>query len=265
MIAAMIIIGLGWVTWHEALEKNSQFLLKAVEVNTEGTLTREQIVAATGLTTATNLLTMNLREVRARIERLPQVKSAVIHRDYHGQLTLDVVQRLPVAWIECAKWKLMEPLSGKGCLMDAEGAPVPCDVITKQSLAMPRIQFPALSEAVPGKAVPDLQVHAALRLMQELQKRDEGGRAKLERIEIPNAWSLVAHFAGEAKIIFGVDDLEPQLARFDRFIHEARARKWRVATLNLLARVNTPATFHEPPDVTGLNLADTAATTPTAR
>jgi hypothetical protein len=265
MIAAMIIIGLGWVTWHEALEKNSQFLLKAVEVNTEGTLTREQIVAATGLTTATNLLTMNLREVRARIERLPQVKSAVIHRDYHGKLTLDVVQRLPVAWIECAKWKLMEPLSGKGCLMDAEGAPVPCDVITKQSLAMPRIQFPALSEAVPGKVVPDLQVHAALRLMQELQKRDEDGRAKLERIEIPNAWSLVAHFVGEAKITFGVDDLEPQLARFDRFIREARQRNWRVATLNLLARVNTPATFHEPPDVTGLNLADTAATTPPAR
>ncbi|MCE2695553.1 MAG: FtsQ-type POTRA domain-containing protein [Verrucomicrobiaceae bacterium] len=101
MIAAMIIFGLGWVTWHEALEKNAQFLLKAVEVNTEGTLTREQIVAATGLTTATNLLTMNLREVRAKIERLPQVKSAVIHRDYHGKLRLDVVQRLPVAWIEC--------------------------------------------------------------------------------------------------------------------------------------------------------------------
>jgi hypothetical protein len=266
MIAAMIIFGLGWVTWHEALEKNSQFLLKAVEVNTEGTLTREQIVATTGLTTATNLLTMNLREVRAKIERLPQVKSAVIHRDYHGKLRLDVVQRLPVAWIECAKWKLMEPLSGKGCLMDAEGAPVPCEVITKQCLAMPRIQFSELSEAVPGKVVPDLQVHAALRLMRELQKRDEDGRAKLERIEIPNAWSLVAHFAGEVKITFGVDDLQPQLARFDRFIHEAQARNWRVATLNLLARVNTPATFHEPPDVTGLNLADTAAaSTPPAR
>jgi hypothetical protein len=130
---------------------------------------------------------------------------------------------------------------------------------------MPRIQFSELSEAVPGKVVPDLQVHAALRLMRELQKRDEDGRAKLERIEIPNAWSLVAHCVGEVKITFGVDDLEPQLARFDRFIHEAQARNWRVATLNLLARVNTPATFHEPPDVTGLNLADTAASTPPAR
>ncbi len=262
LIAAMIVIGVGWVTWHEALEKNAQFMLKSVVVNTEGTLTRQQIVAATGLTEATNLLTMNLREVRAKIEKLPQVKSAVIHRDYHGKLTLDVVQRMPVAWIECTQHKLLGPLSGKGCLIDTEGALVPCDVITKAYLAMPRIQFPALSDATPGKPSRDIQVHAALRLMEKLQSRSKEGHAALELIEIPNPWSLVAHFNGDAKITFGVDDLDPQLARFDRVMHEARERKWRVATLNLIARINTPVTFHETPDVTGLNLADTAAIPP---
>lgn len=262
LIAAMIVVGLGWVTWHEALEKNSQFLLKSVVVNTAGTLTRQQIVATTGLTEDTNLLTMNLREVRAKIERLPQVKSAVIHRDYHGKLTLDVVQRIPVAWIECPKLKLLAARSGQGCLIDAEGAPVPCDVITKEYLAMSTIRFPGLSEAFPGKPVPDMQVHAALRLMEQLQSRDDDDRTVLEVIEIPNAWSLVAHFGGDAKITFGVDDLDPQLVRYDRFMHEAHERKWRVATLNLLARINTPVTFHAPPDLTGLTLADTATTTP---
>lgn len=262
LITAMIVVGVGWVTWHEALEKNSQFMLKTVEVNTAGTLTRQQLVAATGLTEATNLLTMNLREVRAKIERLPQVKSAVIHRDYHGKLTLDVVQRIPVAWIECAKHKIMGPLTGKGCLIDAEGALVPCNVITREYLAMPRIQFPALSEAIPGKPSPDLQVHAALRLMEKLQSRKQDDHPALEAIEIPNPWSLVAHFNGDAKVTFGVDDMDPQLARFDRVMHEARARKWRVATLNLIASINTPVTFHETPDVTGLNLADTAPTPP---
>jgi len=262
MIAAMIVIGLGWVTWHEALEKNSQFLLKSVVVNTEGTLTRQQIVSATGLTQDTNLLTMNLREVRAKIERLPQVKSAVIHRDYHGKLTLDVVQRIPVAWIECPKLKLFEPLSGKGCLLDAEGAPVPCDVITKEYIAMPKLRYPGLSEALPGKPVPDMQVHAALRLMEKLQGRDDDDRTSLEAIEIPNAWSLVAHFGGDAKITFGVDDLDPQLERYDRFMHEAHERKWRIATLNLLSRINTPVTFHATPDVTGLTVADTASIPP---
>jgi POTRA domain, FtsQ-type len=263
LIAAMIVIGIGWVTWHEALEKNSQFLLKTVEVNTQGTLKREQIVAATGLTEATNLLTVNLREVRAKIERLPQVKSAMLKRDYHGKLTLDVEQRLPVAWIECPKHKLLGPLTGKGCLMDAEGAPIPCEVITREYLAMPRIQFPALSEATLGKPSTDLQVHAALRLMEKLQSRQDK-LPMLESIEIPNPWSLVAHFNGDTSITFGVDDLDPQLARFDRVMHEARARKWRIATLNLIASINTPVTFHGTPDITGLNLADTAST-PSAR
>jgi len=262
LITAMIVIGVCWVTWHEALEKNSQFMLKTVEVHTEGTLTRQQLVAATGLTEATNLLTMNLREVRAKIERLPQVKSAVIHRDYHGKLTLDVVQRQPVAWMECTKHKLMGPLTGKGCLIDAEGALVPCDVITKEYLAMPRIQFPTLSEAIPGRPSPDMQVHAALRLMAKLQSRSRDDHPALESIEIPNPWSLVAHFKGDAKITFGVDDLDPQLVRFDRVMHEARTRKWRIATLNLIASINTPVTFHETPDIAGLNLADTASTPP---
>lgn len=262
LIAAMIVFGLGWVTWHEALEKNPQFLLKTVIVNTEGTLTRQQIVAATGLTEDTNLLTMNLREVREKIERLPQVKSATVQRDYHGQLTLNVSQRLPVAWIECPKQKLMEPLSGKGCFIDEEGAPLPCQVVTKQYLAMPRLKIPGLSEVVMGRPLPDLQLHAALKLMRELQQRDSAVPAALELIEVPNAWSLVAHFAGDAKITFGVDDLEPQLARFDRFMHEAQARHWHVATLNLLSRVNTPATFHDTPDITGLTLAETPSAPP---
>ena len=263
LIAAMIIFGLGWVTWHEALEKNPQFLLKTVVVNTEGTLTRQQLVAATGLTEDTNVLTMNLREVRGKIERLPQVKSALVQRDYHGQLTLDVEQRLPVAWIECARQKMLDPLTGKGCLLDAEGAPIPCEVVTREYLAMPRIKVPGLSDAVPGRPLPDLQVHAALRLMKELEKRAAAGtHPALENIEAPNAWSLVAQLAGDVKITFGVDDLEPQLARFDRFMHEASTRKWHVATLNLLSRVNVPATFHETPDITGLTLAETPSSAP---
>ena len=45
LIAAMIVIGLGWVTWHEALEKNSQFLLKSVVVNTEGKIVARKLGA----------------------------------------------------------------------------------------------------------------------------------------------------------------------------------------------------------------------------
>lgn len=261
MISAMIVFGLGWVTWHEALEKNPQFLLKSVVVNTEGPLTRQQLVAATGLTEDSNLLTMNLREVRAKIERLPQVKSATVSRDYHGQLKLDVVQRLPVAWIECPRLKMMEPLSGRGWLMDAEGAPLPCEVMTREYLSMPRIKYPDLAAATAGVPIKELQIQAALHLMQELQKRAANGSLLMEQIEIPNAWSLVAHFSGDTKVTFGVDDLDFQLTRFDRFTHEAQQRQWRVATLNLLARVNVPATFHEPPDIAGLTLAETPSPT----
>ncbi|MBL9130182.1 MAG: FtsQ-type POTRA domain-containing protein, partial [Verrucomicrobiaceae bacterium] len=120
----MIIIGalaLGRIVWTEAFEKNAQFLLKQVVVNTHGPLSVQKIVATTALTLDTNLLTLSIRDIRARLERLPQVKSVQINRAYDGRLRLDVEQRIPVAWLECAKMKFHAARSGAGCLIDAEG------------------------------------------------------------------------------------------------------------------------------------------------
>jgi hypothetical protein len=53
-------------------------------------------------------------------------------------------------------------------------------------------------------------------------------------------------------VIFGVDDLDEQLTRYDRIRTEAKYRQWRVATLNLLVKQNMPVTFREAPNLTGL-------------
>jgi cell division septal protein FtsQ len=106
LIIAISVVALGKLVWEEAFEKNSRFLLKALDVQTSGPLSVPKLVAATALTLDTNLLTLNLGEVRSRLERLPQVKGVHIQRDYNGSLTIKVQQRFPVAWLECAKQKL---------------------------------------------------------------------------------------------------------------------------------------------------------------
>ena len=259
LIIAISVVALGKLVWEEAFEKNSRFLLKALDVQTSGPLSVPKLVAATALTLDTNLLTLNLGEVRSRLERLPQVKGVHIQRDYNGSLTIKVQQRFPVAWLECAKQKYFAPLSGTGCLIDAEGVPMPSEVVTKEYLALPVICFDAVSKIEHGKKLSDPLLHIALELAKELNSRAQAPSEIARKLIIPNAWSIEAHYAtaeSEPKVItFGVDDVEMQLERYDRLMKEARARQWKIATLHFIPEGNTPATFHGTPDVSGLNLA----------
>lgn len=258
LIGIISAIAVGKVIWEEAFEKNAQFLLKQIVVNTQGPLSVQKIVSTTALTQDTNLLTLSIREVRARLERLPQVKSVRITRDYDGRLTLDVTQRIPVAWLECAKLKFYAARSGSGCLLDAEGVPMPCEVITKELLHLPVVRFDALSQAIHGTPIPDGPLHAALNLLKELNSRAETAEETAKLVNVPNAWSLEAHFAtAESKVItFGTDDLEQQLGRYDRVLHTSRGHGWKIATLNLIPAGNTPVTFHGTPELGGLTLPE---------
>lgn len=270
LIVAIVVVALGKLAWEEAFEKNSRFLLKALDVQTSGPLSVPKLVSATALTLDTNLLTLSLNDVRSRLERLPQVKNVRIQRDYNGSLTIEVKQRLPVAWLECAKQKFYAPLSGTGCLIDAEGVPMPCEVVTKEYLALPVICFDAVSKIEHGKKLTDPLLHTALELAKELNSRAQAPAEIARRLVITNSWSIEAHYAtaeSEPKVItFGVDDVEMQLERYDRLMKEVRARQWKIATLHFIPEGNTPATFHGTPDVRGLTLAENrpAAPVPTS-
>lgn len=260
-IILICLIALLKITVREAFIKNPQFSLRQIAVHTEGPLTVQKIVRTTALTEGANLLSINMREIRARLEQLPQVKAVKVGRDYAGLLTIDVKQRRPVAWIECTKLGLVAGRSSSGYLLDAECVPFPCDATTDAYQTLPLIRFESLSQNAPGVPIPDLQVKAALKLLDELQKRFEQGTEEIHLIDIQTPYSMVATFADRAQVTFGIDDLDLQLTRFDRVRQEARKRNWEIGTLNLLARQNVPVTFRSAPDLAGLqNLQTTIST-----
>lgn len=251
LIAAFCFVALVVAAWREALYRNPRFGLKEVTVFTEGALKPDKLVREMGLVEGMDTLWLNLRAVSEKAERLPQVKSASASRDYQGRMKITVVQRTPVAWLECKRLGLHSMKSGFGCLLDEEGVAMPCEVILKEYTRLPRIRFEDLSQVQQGAAVVDLQVQAALRLKREMEKRMESGMGELERIEIPVPYAMVAYFDEETddkmEITFSPDSLDEQLQRFDRLMIEAHQKGWKIATLNLIPRRNTPVTFREAP------------------
>lgn len=240
------------ITIRESFLNNPQFRLKQVVVKTEGSLTPQKIVRTSALTTGTNLLTVNMRELQGRLLQLPQVRSVKITRNYEGCLTLEVSQRQPVAWLECTRIGMIAGRPDVGHFIDAEGVTFPCEVVTPAYQALPVIRHELLAQSLPGTALTELPVRSALGLLRQLQDRFEEGAEQLRVIDIVKPYAMTATFADEAQITFGVDDLPEQLRRLDRIRLEARHRQWRIATLNLLVKQNVPVTFRNAPDLKGL-------------
>lgn len=252
IIIVICLLALLKITVREAFLQNPQFALRQIAVKTEGSLTAQKIVRATALTEGTNLLTINLRDVRARLERLPQIRSIKMERDYAGLLTLEIVQRQPVAWLECSKLGMITGKKGAAYLVDSEGVAFPCDGDPHDYQLLPLIRYEGLAQNAPGVATQDLPLTAALSLLEQLQKRFEQGTEEVRLIDIQTPYSMTALFADKSQITFGVDDLETQLVRLDRVRQEAQRRQWQIESLNLLVRQNVPVTFRSAPDLAGL-------------
>ncbi len=243
VLVLILLAAIGRATIREAFVKNPRFNLRQVRVTTQGPLSPQKIVKETGLTEGQNLLTINLREVRERIERLPEVRAATIAKDFEGRLNIEVSQRHPVAWIECRKQGIIPLKSGAAWLTDAEGVAIPCEADPAEYEKLPVIRAEALPVVQAGARIEHTQFNAALKLLAQRASRHDEDEEEIRSIDLPNPYALVARMGDGALITFGMDDLGAQLARFDRVKHEARQRNWDIATLNLIARNNIPVTF----------------------
>lgn len=239
------LLALGRVTWREAFDENPKFALKEVVVHTKGDLTPQRIVKAAGLTDGQNVLNVDLQGVRDRISRLPEVRSASLARDFDGKLMIEVEQREPVAWIECASQKLVPMKEGTGCLVDRRGVALPCEVLRDAYRALPVIHVETLDKVLPGETVDSADMRAALKLLGLMSKQSvqRAETIKITRIDMPNSFTLMTKFADGAEVSFGPDGLAQQLVRYMRIREEEEKRGWQIATMNLLAEDNIPVTF----------------------
>lgn len=243
LLVLCTLIALGRATIREAFEKNPRFSLREVVVSTSGALTPAKIVKKAGLTDGQSLLAINLREVRERIEEMPEVRSGSVHRDYAGKVTIKVEQRRPVAWIECTKARLRPNEGESSLLVDKDGVVVPFNEGIEKSAELPVIAFAGTERPVPGQKIESAPFVTALRLVAEMKRRSTGPKQQIRRVEIENAYALTATFTDDAQVLFGVDGLDAQLVRYFRIRGESKERGWQIATLNLLAEDNIPVTF----------------------
>jgi cell division septal protein FtsQ len=245
LITIMLLGSLAKLVVKEAFLNDERFQLKQITVHTEGLLTRDEIIAASGLQEGMNMLMISLRSVHDKVESLPQVKSAKVSRTYPGLVTLEVEQRQAVAWLECPQKLLPAKARGLGCLLDAEGHVLPnfSQNDTREQLPIITVEDP--ERLVPGQTVQSTQVLAALRLLRAHQESPINHSLELLRIDATKKIALQAIYNSKTIVTFSQYEMEKQLRKLERVVEEATQRHRSLATVNLLVEQNVPVTFRE--------------------
>ena len=145
--------------------ENPDYRLSQIDVQTDGTLQRDQVLKAAGLREGENIFRINLAHVQERLQQLPQVNEVQVVRKMPGEIDIRMVERKPVAWITSDK-QISDPFaSDVAFLVDARGVLMKEKKLLPEYLGLPLITGCTSESLEPGKVVESFEAKAALDLL----------------------------------------------------------------------------------------------------
>ncbi|MBA3387126.1 MAG: FtsQ-type POTRA domain-containing protein [Verrucomicrobiota bacterium] len=227
--------------------ENPDYRLSRIEVRTDGTLQREQVLQAAELREGENIFSVNLARVHDQLQQLAQVDEVQVVRNMPGQINIQIVERKPVAWISSDK-DVLDPFASEAAfLVDARGVLMKEKKLLPEYLGLPVIAGCGNEPLEPGKVVESFEVEAALELLRLSTRSFMQTRFQIREIDVSKGYCLIVTDKNYTRVTFGFDDLDSQLQRLEQFLVYSDDSERELETVNLLVQRNIPVTFTKSP------------------
>ena len=107
----LAVAGLVWVSLQvpRLFTQSDSFRLNALEVEGLRVMSGRDILQASGLEVGDNIFAVDLGSVEECLERLPWVKTALVKRRPPNRLTIDIVERRRLAWVDLGEIYGIDP------------------------------------------------------------------------------------------------------------------------------------------------------------
>ena len=241
-LAAGVVLGVRYGAKHFFFE-NPDYQLSQIEMQTDGTLQREQVLKAADLHEGVNIFSVNLGHVRDQLQQLPQIDEVQVIRKLPGEIDIKIVERKPIAWITSDK-QISDPFaSDVAFLVDARGVLMKEKKLLPEYLGLPLITGCTSESLEPGKIVESFEAKASLELLRLSTASFMQTRFQIREIDVSKGYCLVVSDKNHTRVTFGFDNLDAQLQRLEQFLVYADDSKRDLATVNLLVQRNIPVTF----------------------
>ena len=241
-----VVLGVRFSAKHFFFE-NPDYQVSQIDIQTDGSLQRDQILKATEIREGENIFRISLSQVRDRLQLLPQVDEAQVVRKLPGEIDIRVVERKPVAWITSEK-QITDPFaSDVAFLVDARGVLMKEKKLLPEYLGLPLITGCTSESLEPGKTVASFEGKAALELLRLSTRSFMQTRFLIREIDVSKGYCLIVSDKNHSRVTFGFDNLDAQLDRLEQFLVYADDSKQELATVNLMVQRNIPVTFGRNP------------------
>ena len=226
---------------------NPDYKLSNIEVQTDGTLQRDQILNVADLREGENIFRVNLARVHERLQELPQVDGVEVVRKLPAEIDIRIVERKPIGWITSEK-QIADPFASDAAfLVDARGVLMKEKKLLPEYLGLPLILGCVSESLEAGKIVESSEARAALELLRLSTRSFMQTRFQIREIDVSKGYCLVVTDKNHSRVTFGFDNLDTQLQRLEQFLIYSDDAHRELATVNLLVQRNIPVTFGKSP------------------
>ena len=226
---------------------NPDYKLSNIEVQTDGTLQRDQILNVAGLREGENIFRVNLARVHEQLQELPQVDEVEVVRKLPAEIDIRIVERKPIGWITSEK-QIADPFASDAAfLVDARGVLMKEKKLLPEYLGLPLILGCVSESLEAGKIVESAEARAALELLRLSTRSFMQTRFQIREIDVSKGYCLVVTDKNHSRVTVGFDNLDTQLQRLEQFLIYSDDAHRELATVNLLVQRNIPVTFAKSP------------------
>lgn len=249
LLATILVVGVflgGRLLLDRFFFQNPDYQLALVDVQTDGTLQRGEVLQNAELREGENIFSFNLAQVHDRLQQLAQVDEVQVVRKMPNEIDIHIVERKPVAWITSDK-EMADPFqSDAAFLVDARGVLMKEKKLLPEYLGLPLISGCATESLEPGKTIQSFEAKAALELLRLSSASFMQSRFQIGEIDASKGYCLLVTGKNHTRVSFGFDQLPEQVQRLEQFLIYADDSKREIETVNLLVKRNIPVTFMKP-------------------
>ena len=198
-----------------SLANSSFFDLQEIGVEGNVSVSREELVELSGLSTGMNLLKISRQQAAESLLTHPYIKEAVVSVSLPDRVEISVTERLPMALISGDGRYLV--LDESGCCLAEVG------LAAAESWPLPGIRCNAdAMDLLPGEQTEDKGVLAALVLIQKL---DPFFLENILEFEAPSAERLAVINMDGLRVYFGPpEDLDRKLQNYEELLIKNREK-----------------------------------------
>jgi cell division protein FtsQ len=212
-------MGLGW------LLTSPRFAVTQIEVSGHSRLSRDTVIAASGLMPGENLFGLDARRAAAAIEALPEVRRAEVVRHFPDRVVVHVDERRPFTLVH----------AGHLHWVDEHGVPAG---VESRAVAIPVPVISGLSpdELAAASRWPSERVTAGLALIRLLLRSGGHLVAQISEVDVSRPEGPVLFTVDGVEVRLGRDDWENRLLRLGAVLAQVASSGEPVSSIDLRFR-----------------------------